>query len=239
MALSVAQTAALAQILKPGMSVASMGYPDLIAPHDMFEKMLNHDLVSLNYREDSDDICRRHGLQQTKIPDAESFFKCMGCKLDVYDIVKERGCEILCDLNVPMVSRETYNIVLDVGTVEHCFNVAQAMMNMAMMVKSGGYIIHENPFNWPNHGFYNLNPTWYHDFYAANGFKMLNCSLVTRSGEMAEIPHTARFRAPKEEFNVFAIAQRITVQPFVFPVQTKYAKLIPAAGERASLPEGA
>lgn len=232
MALSLSQTAAVTKILKPGMRVASMGYPDLIA-------VMIDDWPELQYRKDSDAICKRHGLAYHPIPDAESWFSLMGAKLDVYDIVKERGCEIICDLNIEsaLFKTERYDVVLDVGTVEHCFNIANAIMNMADLVKEGGYIIHENPFSMGNHGFYNLNPTWYHDFYEANGFKLLNCHLTTRDGRVGEVPHTKRFRATSEEFNVFAMAQRTKIQSFVFPTQTKYQKLIAAAelpGERAA-----
>jgi len=239
MALSVTQTAALVGILKPGMHVASFGYPDLIAPEEMIVNLVGVHRALWEYREDSLEICKRHGLQQRNIPDAHSVFKAMDCELDVYDIVQERGCEIILDLNQPIgwkesinVSkslRQKYDVVLDVGTVEHCFNIAQAIMNMAGLVKQGGHIIHENPFNWGNHGFYNLNPTWYHDFYAANGFKLLDCKLVLRDGTSIGCPPTSRFRYQAEEANVFAMAQRVTIQPFVFPTQSKYAKLITAA----------
>jgi hypothetical protein len=240
MALSLSQTAALRRLLKPGMRVAAMGYPDTIAPMPMIEALLGDKIADLEYRDDSLQICARHGLQNRKIPDAESVFALLGCKLDVFDIVQERGCEILCDLNVPFgysapiniskYPRQSYDIVLDVGTVEHCFNIAQAMMNMADLVKLGGYIIHENPYNCGNHGFYNLNPTFYADFYEANGFKLLTCFLAGRDGSAMGAPHTKRFRFTAEEKNTFALAQRVNIQPFVMPVQSKYANVIPAAG---------
>jgi SAM-dependent methyltransferase len=228
MALSISQTAALAKIIKPGMRIASMGYPDLIADIP--------DMPGLRYREDSEAICRRHGLQSRQIPDAESYFDLLHCRLDVYDIVRERGCEILCDLNEPFATTDDYDIVLDVGTVEHCFNIAQAIMNMAEMVKLGGHIIHENPFSCGNHGFFNLNPTFFVDFYEANGFE-IECRLVTREGQFAVAPRTQRFKWEGRELNVFALARRLEVKPFVFPTQSKYRKLIPDAGARAEMKE--
>ena len=240
MALSISQTVALGKILKvmltrSGMRVASMGYPDIIAPLPAIGILV--DLGRLEYREDSKKICHRHGLKERDIPDAHSFFRLFGYELDVYDVVQERGCEIILDLNEPCPYTFQYDIVLDVGTLEHCFNIAQALSNMAMMVKEGGTIIHENPFNCGNHGFYNLNPTLFNDFYDANGFKVLECKLVTRDGRAATVPATERFSFTAEEVNVFAMAKRLKVQPLRYPVQTKYAKLIPAAGvsgERAA-----
>ena len=233
MALSLSQTVALAAILKSGMRVASMGYPDIIAQIP--------DMPGLKYRADSEQICRRHGLPLHRVPDAESWFALQECKLDVYDVIKERGCEIICDLNErldPILRAWNYDVVLDVGTAEHCFNIAQAMINMAGLVKMGGYIIHENPFNCGNHGFYNLNPTMFADFYAANGFKVLDCRLVSSAAE-ARVPHTKRFRFTEQEVNTFCLAQRVEVKSFTFPVQSKYANLIPVAGVRADTKEAA
>lgn len=229
MALSVSQTAALAGILKPGMRVASMGYPDLIA--------VVSDLAGLKYRADSEAICKRHGLPLRQIPDAHSYFELQGCALDVYDIVQERGDEILCDLNLPLKWLKEmkyvdtfYDIVLDVGTLEHCFNVAQAVFNMAALVKVGGHIIHENPFLMGNHGFYGMQPTFYADFYENNGFEIQDLKLVNRHGGEARVPPVNRFKFVEQEVNTFCIAKRVRMQEFVFPTQSKYAKMYAAAG---------
>lgn len=224
MALSLSQTVALARLVKPGMRICGFGYPDVIAPQAWIDGMLGEKAGQLQYRADSEAICKRHGLVQHQIPDAESLFRLLDCELTVYDIVKERGCEVLCDLNLPMMSRETYDIVLDVGTVEHCFNIAQAVINMAGMVKLGGFIIHENPHSgWGNHGFYSLHPTFFHDFYTSNGFEIIECSLTTRTGESAHVPLTKRFnREHSVDANIFCVAKRLSIMDFVFPKQTKY-----------------
>lgn len=228
MALSVSQTIALGYVLKPGDLVASMGYPDAVAPLELFRKILGPKYENLQWRPDAEEICRRHGLAMREIPDAESFFELMGACLDVYDIVAERGCEIPVDLNQSMATTRDYDIVLDVGTAEHCFNIAQALINMAGLVKVGGLIIHENPFNTPNHGFYGLNPTLYADFYSANGFVLEECLFVDRQGMCSKVPPTKRFKFTKnDEVNVLAMARRVEKRPFVYPVQTKYKHLIP------------
>jgi len=230
MALSLSQTEAISRLIKPGMRVCSFGYPDLIAPQEMIDSILKTTFSPVEFRADSEAICKRHGLKPHPIPDAHSFFRLLGAQLDVFDVVKERGCEILCDLNQTMVPRGAYDMVLDVGTAEHCFNIGRALINMASMVKEGGYIIHENPANWGNHGFYNLNPTLFFDFYTDNGFEVQDLKLVTRDGRSFVPNPVKRFRFSDEEVNIFCIAQRIKVQPLIFPIQTKYKGLIPAAG---------
>lgn len=211
--------------LKPGDAIASMGYPDILYPADKLLDLIgpeNHG--RLVYRQDSEDICKRHSLQYRQVPDAESLFELYGATLDVFDITAERGCEIVLDLNYPMPQNAygQFDYVLDVGTLEHCFNAPQALCNMVALLKVGGIIIHENPFNWGNHGFWNLNPTLYADFYGANGCELLECVIVARNGVVYEVPRTGRFQYLDSEANCLAIAAKREDVDFKFPTQTKY-----------------
>jgi SAM-dependent methyltransferase len=210
---------------KPGDAIASMGYPDILYPQEKLRERLGDKILALKYRGDSEAICKRHGIAKRDIPDAESLFEVFGIALDVYDIVQERGCETLCDLNypVPQACVGQYDFVIDVGTMEHCFNVAQALMNMAAMVKVGGVVLHENPYNWGNHGFYNFNPTLFHDFYGDNGFSV-GCELVdTRTGKLYQAPAHSRFFA-EIELNILTVAERVEEREFTIPTQHKYRK---------------
>ena len=246
MALNTILVHSLCSRLKPGTRIASMGYPDIIAPRKELEKILGSRIYSLKENKNSEEIGKWHGVRQ-EIPDAHSFFELQGATLDVFDTVKHRGCEIVADLNFPITQAEEYDFVLDIGTMEHCFNIGQAAMNMAGLLKSGGIILHENPFNWGNHGFYNINPTWYVDFYGQTGFDLLDLQMIVRNCKMdgtnvGNISKTKRFAYMQSEANMVAIARRTVVQEIIFPVQSKYAnkisslqKVIPAAevsGER-------
>ena len=221
MALNALALDRLLDVLQPGQKIASLGYPDILYPPEKLAGRV--DVSKLEYRPESSRICKRHGLEYRQVPDADSLFGLYGGLLDVYDIVSERGCEIACDLNVPLPDSacEQYDYVLDVGTLEHCFNVAQALVNAAAMLKVGGLIIHENPFNVGNHGFWGINPTLYHDFYTDNGFEVVECRLC-RGDESVELPPTRRFIYTDTEANTFFIARRLEVRDFVFPTQSKY-----------------
>jgi len=210
--------------LKDGDAIASMGYPDILYPPDRLRDLIGDKVLRLRYREDSEAICRRHGLALRDVPDAESLFELYGATLDVFDVVSERGCEVVVDLNHPIPANALgqFDYVLDVGTLEHCFNVAQALVNMAALLRVGGVIIHENPFNWGNHGFWNLNPTLYHDFYSDNGFEVMEIALITRDGRVLQVPQTGRFQFLESEANCFVIAGRVEELDFKFPTQTKY-----------------
>lgn len=223
MALNPVMLVKLLGKLREGDAIASMGYPDILLPPEKLRDLLGERILQLRYRPESEQICKRHGVARHDVPDAESLFELYGASLDVYDIVEERGCEIVCDLNYPFPAQACgqYDYVLDVGTLEHCFNAPQALVNMAALVKVGGVVMHENPFNWGNHGFWSVNPTLFHDFYTDNGFEVVDCTLV-RGEDVYEVPLTGRFKFMDGEANLLTIAVRVAEQDFVFPQQTKY-----------------
>lgn len=228
MALNQLMLETLLDRVKDGHAVASLGYPDVVFydPARLREK-LGDKILAVKYREDSAEICERHKTQFRDIPDAESLFEVLGCTLDVFDIVKERGAEIVLDLNYPVPANACgqFDHVLDVGTLEHCFNAPQALMNMAAMCKVGGFVYHENPFNWGNHGFWNLNPTLFHDFYTDNGFEVVGMALLpSASAEVYEPPATDRFKWKHGQANLLTVVRKVEEKEFTFPVQTKYRR---------------
>jgi SAM-dependent methyltransferase len=213
--------------LTPGKAVVSMGYPDITASRAWLRERLGEKILALKWREDAESICKRHGIPQQDIVDSESLFGCFDCSLDVFDIVQERGTEIVLDLNYPVPENAVgqFDFCLDVGTTEHCFNAPQALVNMASVVKVGGVVMHENPFNWGNHGFWNLNPTLFEDFYTANGFEVESIWLVPRGKDEAyEAPRTKRFVYTQGEANLITIARKVEKVPLTYPTQTKYKK---------------
>lgn len=229
MALSTLLMRELCKRLKPGARIASMGYPDIIAPSKEIESILGAKCYSIKYHGDSEAIGKWHGVEQ-KIPDAHSFFELQGATLDVYDVVDHRGTEIIADLNKPFTVPRGYDFVIDVGTMEHCFNIGCAALNMAGILTKGGFILHENPYSMGNHGLYSINPTFYADFYGQRGFRLHECWLVPRGHDpIKNVDRTRRFKYEGPEANMIAIAERTEVLPVRFVVQSKYKKMIPDA----------
>lgn len=100
---------------------------------------------------------------------------------ETLDVSDYEDAEHIQDLNqpIPDALRGRFGVVIDGGTLEHIFDVPQALRNMKAMLRPGGRIIHLNPMNsWAEHGFYQLSPTLYHDFYTTNGFRMDECLIV-------------------------------------------------------------
>ena len=90
------------------------------------------------------------------------------------------------------------------------------------MAKVGGHIIHLNPLFVINHGFYNLSPTFYKDFYDDNGHKL---GFTTEGIEYSafEVPPFTRIISGIPENSwICVIAQRLNDREPAWPIQTKY-----------------
>lgn len=75
------------------------------------------------------------------------------------------------DLNRPINLGRQFDIVLNLGTIEHVFNVAQAMETLHDHTRPGGLMVHGMPLSgWLEHGFYSFNSTFYFDLARANGY---------------------------------------------------------------------
>ena len=176
MALDHHEVCLLAELIweRPGpVRALSLGYPDLHVGPEAAEALLGKEIASsLPIRADSEEVLRNHGFDLPGIYESVALFEALGATLDTADIQAHTGSEIIIDLNVPLPDAfvGAYDLVIDPGTLEHCFNVGQAVLDIARMVTMGGFVYHANPCYFINHGYHNLSPLFYPDFYAVNGF---------------------------------------------------------------------
>jgi hypothetical protein len=98
-------------------------------------------------------------------------------------------CDFVWDLNEPVGGdlKGRFDVIYDGGTTEHVFSTKDALFNLVTMLKPGGLVIHNTPYDMPEHGFYNPNVTLYQDFYQQNGFQQVEYTLIC-------IPNSARVR---------------------------------------------
>jgi hypothetical protein len=76
-----------------------------------------------------------------------------------------------------------------------------------------------------NHGFYNLNPTWYYDFYLENGFQIHDLKIINNgvfNPVFYNAPPYQRFSNIPENSSMAMIAQRVEIKEIKWPIQTKY-----------------
>ena len=197
----------------PAPRVLSLGYPDIVAKRSDVRDLFGVDVESVN------DSGLWHSVK-FELPETGEFFEKIGSKLDCVDIVASRGVERIVDLNYPEDLGQ-YDLVIDGGTIEHCFMAGQAILNAAGAVKPGGRIMHGTPMSMVNHGFWNVCPTLYYDFYTQNGWEIEAWIGVNREGSTWSIPETKRVVIP-DEISLLCVARRLDDSPLRYPTQTKY-----------------
>jgi hypothetical protein len=217
------------------LKLATIGYPDCLFSRDQAEALLGEGFCDdLPVRSDSEQILRWHNLHNelNGIYDTDAFMKAFNIELTVFDINEVRGGEIIHDFNLPVLTREhnQYDIVYDGGSLEHIFNVSQALINMLHLCKVNGHIIHSNPLCVFNHGFYNFNPTFYADFYLQNGHEIIDDMEAIRNEKLgyssATLPHHKRFKMVGDYW-IAVLAKKTNSKALIYPHQTKY-KVNPA-----------
>lgn len=158
---------------------------------------------------------------------AEPFFKLLGVPdIKSMDFSPYQGCDFTQDLNEPPAYdlRDRFDLIVDGGTVEHVFNIPQALDTVFHMLREDGVFISINGMTgWAGHGFYQFSPelVWRY-WLEARGCEVLRCMAlpqnpahkirdVTDTGEMGR-----RFRGAGMEgrwYLYYAIRKTATANP--------------------------
>ncbi|MDA9976073.1 class I SAM-dependent methyltransferase [Alphaproteobacteria bacterium] len=159
--------------------VLCLSYPDMLIDRTDMSWLIGEEAADgLRIREDSAQIAKGHNLEKfsDSVVYPEDVFKALGVDFVISDVRASPTTHVVFDLNEPMPPSfvDNYDLIIDPGTIEHCFNIAQAMKNLAEMTKVGGFIFHQVPGAYINHGFYSISPTFLLDFYQKNGFLVLD-----------------------------------------------------------------
>jgi SAM-dependent methyltransferase len=216
----------------------ALGFPDLLATDPALDALLGPGAAaSLPLHPRSEEIVRWHGVGSVlpRVRDSAALLDRLGLDVEVVDIAEIRGGERIVDLNLPLPDDMAgrYDLLIDTGTLEHCFNVGQALMNVAASLAEGGCLVHAAPMNIYNHGFWNFSPTLYFDFLGDNGFTIdylqaMSGHVLTGMRPVTVQPHATFADAPPRTA-IHLLARRTEVRPLVFPVQRKYRTAAPAA----------
>jgi len=80
----------------------------------------------------------------------------------------------IVDLNLPLPQKfhGIYDTVINFGTLEHIFNISEALKSCSALCKKGGQILHIMPSNnFCGHGFYQFSPELFFSLYSEkNGY---------------------------------------------------------------------
>lgn len=113
----------------------------------------------------------------------ESFFAALGFgRVESLDVSDAEGATRVFDLNrkdLPEDLRGRYDCLFDGGTLEHVFDLPNALSRCAEMLRPGGWLLHVGPLNnYADHGFYQFSPTFWFDWCAANGWEVAESALL-------------------------------------------------------------
>ncbi len=123
-----------------------------------------------------------HLRWRTDFVATRSFFRALGFSdVAAIDVSAYEAADYIVDLNGPMLPpklHERFDFVFDGSTIEHIFHLPNVLTNIFAMLKVGGRVLHMAPSNhFMDDGFYQLSPTFFTDYYAANGFT-IDCALL-------------------------------------------------------------
>lgn len=149
--------------------IATLGVPALHFSAAELSALLgdNGNDVAGGSRLHATDIYRRLGFSQASY-------------LDVSDY---EGADIVLDLNVPEIPAYlsgAFDVVLDCGTLEHIFHLPNALLNVVRMTKLGGHVLHIVLMdNGVDHGYYQLSPTVFFDWFEAAGLEVREAAALS------------------------------------------------------------
>lgn len=123
------------------------------------------------------------------------FFRCLGYDEALSsDKSAYENSEVIHDLNEPLPPPEwvgQFDVVYNNGTLEHVFNIPNALSSCHAFLKPGGVIVHAAPANnMIDHGFYQISPTLFYDYYTANQYQLLNCALLNSTDKTGQGSYT-------------------------------------------------
>lgn len=142
---------------------------------------LHGDILTLLEEAELIDDQARFGEEE--LNDSVKFFKAWGFKeVHALDVSDYENADIIFNLNddLPNNLHEKFDVVYDGGVIEHVFDVGKALRSMCQMVSGGGIILNLNPIaNYLHNVFWNISPELFIEFYQANGYKILESSIIT------------------------------------------------------------
>ena len=203
--------------------VLSFGHPDLLLDKDFLQTIYeDHIIEKIPEDKYHADIRKLHNKELNFfIYDPYFIFEQHNYELYILDVKQHRGNEIIGDLNYEIDQQyyEYFDLILDGGTLEHCYNIAQAFKNVCQMIKVGGFSLHSNPVNRINHGYYNLNPLFYDHGFKNNGFDIHDLCILDQTQCVQSIKEIKRAGVIPMRSSVFCKAEKIKHAEFAWPSQ--------------------
>jgi hypothetical protein len=173
---------------------------------------------------------------------ADAFLKSLGAaQQTAIDASKYEGAQVIHNLNarLPPELHNRFSCLIDGGTLEHVFDIREALRSCMLMVKPGGHlIICQMANNCMGHGLYQFSPElFYCTLTPENGYRIKLMALSESDVWYEPLsPAQTRDRIQARtagEAYVYVVAERIAdIEPFATaPHQVDYAENLSMTGE--------
>lgn len=126
-------------------------------------------------------------IKENEVKYSEPLLRMLGAgTVDSMDASDYEDATIIHNLNLPVPKElyESFDCIIDGGTVEHVFHVPNAIESCMRMLRTGGHYIAFTPANnQMGHGFYQFSPELYFAaFSRMNGFEMQQMLIHSAAG---------------------------------------------------------
>lgn len=219
----------------------TLGVQDVLLTYSEAEQLLRQEGIEPNSVPEWERLTTTSVLVGNQPPErrwthARTFFRL--CGIPDYNDLDASACEgptLVHDLNQPVPTQwhGKFGWVLDSGTTEHVFDVRSTLSNLVRLTRVGGHVAHVSPMTgWANHGFYQLSPCLFHDFYRENGFAPLASyiahPLTPEGGGGLHFhlynytPERIVLSSPAPTLFIFLARKMVELPEIRLPIQTKY-----------------
>lgn len=199
--------------------------------------------ISADYQDIASQAKRFKGCMQNidRIESAPELYKSLG--FDTYraiDASGENGA-LVFDLNTNIRSNygfeEKFNLVTNLGTIEHCFDVATAFINMHELCETNGIMIHAFPSAGnANHGLHNFQPRLFALIGQSNNYEVLKFLFtVDYKPELRAFSHTHYKAYDDRDLMCYVVFRKKEDKGFVFPFDSMFDDINKLDGYQSGL----
>jgi len=140
------------------------------------------------------------------------------------------GARLVADLNLPFESKKKFNTILDFGSLEHIWNIPNALGVISSLLSVGGRIVHVLPANnLAGHGFWQFCSDLFYEIYSpAFGFEDTEVYYASSFDHQNWYRVKASQLGERKEF--------ISIEPIIIIVSTRKVRSDTKIGESFSQP---
>ncbi|MDD5394682.1 MAG: methyltransferase domain-containing protein [Thiothrix sp.] len=121
---------------------------------------------------------------------------------------------------------DTFDLVTDLGTFEHVFDIASAFRNAHEACKPDGLMIHALPSNCnANHGYYAIQPRMIADVAAANGYEIIDFVFTVDYHPILYQFNLENYRNYDDrDLMIYSVLRKKTDAPFQLPFDSIFTE---------------